>query len=86
MKICVVISGRNYDAVPTIPQQLAVAEGATVDDALKILAASLPGGQKLPDSCLLVVSGNHLGTLRSHLPRKLSDGDELLLIAPVAGG
>jgi molybdopterin converting factor small subunit len=28
----------------------------------------------------------HLGTLRAHQAHPLCDGDELLLLAPVAGG
>jgi molybdopterin converting factor small subunit len=85
MVVRVIISGRNYDASPAMPQQLTLAEGASVDDALKTLAPSLHGGH-LSDSCLLVISGTHLGTVRSHSPRALQDGDELVLIAPVAGG
>jgi len=69
-----------------IPQELSLADGASVDDALASLAAALPEGKRLPESCLLVVSAAHLGTLREHLPQALKDGDELVLIAPVAGG
>jgi molybdopterin converting factor small subunit len=33
----------------------------------------------------VALSGVHLGTLRSHQARQLADGDELLILAPVAG-
>jgi molybdopterin converting factor small subunit len=35
---------------------------------------------------LIAVAGKHLGTLASHTPSPLADGDELTVIAPVAGG
>ena len=48
--------------------------------------SSLPGDNPLSASCLVAVSGMHLGTLADHRPQTLKDGDELLLLAPVAGG
>jgi molybdopterin converting factor small subunit len=86
MKIRVVISGRNYHAALSAPENLLLPEGASLDDALAALAAHLNNGDRLPESCLVAVSGVHLGNLRSHRGRVLRDGDELLLIAPVAGG
>jgi molybdopterin converting factor small subunit len=86
MKVRVVISGRSYDAAESIPEYLTLSDGSSVDDALRALAERFPEGRPLPESCLIAVSGSHLGTLRSHTPRQLEDGDELVLIAPVAGG
>jgi molybdopterin converting factor small subunit len=86
MKIQLTISGRNYDVAESIPHELALPEGASVQVALERLAALLPNGYRLPDACLVAVSGQHLGTLRNPRPRVLRDGDELLLLAPVAGG
>lgn len=86
MEVGVVISGRNYDAADAIPKSLTLADGASVDEALKTLAALLPEDRPLPGSCLIAVSGTHLGTLASHREANLRDGDELVLIAPVAGG
>ena len=57
-----------------------------MDEALGVLAALMPEGKSLPKSCLVAVSGAHVGTVASHRPRVLRDGDELVLIAPVAGG
>ncbi len=86
MKIRIVVTGRNYHAAKPLPEALELAEGQGVDDALAALAETLPEGQSFPASCLLVVSGQHLGTISQHQPRELRDGDELALIAPVAGG
>ena len=57
-----------------------------VDDALAELARQLPADQQLPQSCLVAVSGQHLGTIADHQPAQLADGAEMVLIAPVAGG
>lgn len=86
MKIQIVISGRSYDAAETLPEFLTLPDGASVDDAVEALRGLLPEGRSLADSCLVAVSGVHLGTLKSHTERPLTDGDELVLIAPVAGG
>ncbi|HUT10607.1 MAG TPA: MoaD/ThiS family protein [Thermoguttaceae bacterium] len=86
MKIRLMISGRNYDVADALPEELALPDGASIDDALQHVAGLLPRDRQLPDSCLLAVSGTHLGTLRNHKPHALRDGDELVVIAPVAGG
>jgi molybdopterin converting factor small subunit len=86
LNVRVVFVGRRYDAAQSVPELLCLPEGATVDDALTAIQAGLDGGSPLDVSCLVAVSGLHLGTLASHDPRVLSDGDELLLLAPVAGG
>lgn len=85
MRVRVIITGRHYDAAVAMPEVLELDDGCGVDDALRQLAALQPA-QAFPSSCLLVVSGQHLGTLARHADRRLSDGDELALIAPVAGG
>ena len=86
MKVRVIISGRSYHTADTIPEHLTLPEGSSVDDALDAVAGLASGGRGLPDSCLVAVSGTHLGTLGRHKPRALVDGDELVVIAPVAGG
>jgi molybdopterin converting factor small subunit len=86
MKVRVVFSGRSYDAAEALPDSLDLADGAALDEALRQLAGLMPEGKGLPKSCLVAVSGKHLGTLHSHRPHSLRDGDELVLIAPVAGG
>ena len=86
MKIQVIFTGRSYQRANAIPDELSLPESATLDDALRALQADLPDEQRLPTSCLISVSGRHVGTLGSHGDCPLSDGDELVLIAPVAGG
>jgi len=86
MNIRVIISGRHYDQLGHVPGELSLEEGASVDEALGVIQAALPEGNRLPPSCLVAVSGQHLGTLASHQERTLTEGDELVVIAPVAGG
>jgi molybdopterin converting factor small subunit len=86
MIVRVAISGRNYDAAQSVPEKLSLPEGASLDDALKAIAAFLPSDRQISESCLLAVGGVHVGTVASHQPQALKEGDELLLLAPVAGG
>jgi len=86
MRIRLFVSGRNYDLAARVPEELTLAEGATLDDALQQLGGLLPDGRRLPASCVVAVSGRHCGTLASHRPEALRDGDELVVLAPVAGG
>jgi molybdopterin converting factor small subunit len=86
VNIRLTISGRSYDVAETVPRELTLDEGATVDDALLALAGHLKNGAALADTCLVAVGGTHLGTITQHEPRQLGDGDELVIIAPVAGG
>ncbi len=86
MKVRVVISGRSYHAAEKIPEHLSLAEGSSVAEALRAVAGLLSEATQLPESCLIAVSGTHLGTLADHRPHVLADGDELVIIAPVAGG
>ncbi len=86
MKIHFVLTGRGQTRGDQLPSQLELPENSSVSDALSLLRASLPEGESLPESCLLVVDGTHLGTLHQHEDQQLVDGQELLLIAPMAGG
>lgn len=86
MRIRLVISGRDYHAAEAVPGQLTLPEGSTLDAALQAVEAMLPQGAGLPDSCLIAVSGSHLGTRAHHSSPMLQDGDELLVLAPIAGG
>ncbi len=86
MNVRVLIAGRGYQAAEQMPGHLTLADGCSLDEALQALAAQVPGGRGLAGSCLVAVSGTHLGTVRSHRPCVLCDGDELTIIAPVAGG
>lgn len=86
MQVQIVLSGRNYDLAEHLPERLELPDGCSLDEALEHLGRSLPEGKQLPASTLVAVSGRHLGTLGGHQPRTLSEGDELVLIVPVAGG
>jgi hypothetical protein len=86
MNVRLVVTGRRYDAAEGLPERLTLPEGCPLDEALEAIARLCPEGKGLPGSCLVAVSGTHLGTLRRHRPYLLSEGDELVLIAPVAGG
>jgi molybdopterin converting factor small subunit len=86
MKLRLILSGRGYDRSCGVPNEMTLPDGSTLDDALVALRRLMPDDGELPASCLIAVSGVHLGTLGSHAPRTLKDGDELVVIAPVAGG
>jgi molybdopterin converting factor small subunit len=86
MRVRVVFTGRGYDAMGSLPAELDLTETATIDDALARLRDHLSEGKSLPPSCLVTVSGAHLGSVAGHANSALRDGDEIVLIAPVAGG
>lgn len=86
MKINVVVTGRGYHATQYLPSEIMLADSATLDEALARLADLLPSGQTFPKTCLVAVAGRHVGTLEKHEACHLREGDELTLIAPVAGG
>ncbi|HUG68691.1 MAG TPA: MoaD/ThiS family protein [Pirellulaceae bacterium] len=86
MKIQISYTGRSYQTAGMLPCELTLEDGAMVDDALRLLTKDLRDDQQLPASCLVAVSGEHIGTLAHYTNRPLRDRDELILIAPVAGG
>jgi len=86
MKLRIAVTGRSYHQADVLPGELTLAEGATLVDAIRQIAGLLPDQQTLPPACLVSLAGRHLGTLGSYENAKLHDGDELVLIAPVAGG
>ncbi len=86
VKINLVVTGRHYHTAAELPAELELPDGSTVADALQAVARHFPGDQPLPASCLVAVSGTHLGTVAAHRPQVLADRVELVLIAPVAGG
>lgn len=86
MKIQISYTGRSYQTASLLPTEITLDDGATVEDALRLLTEDLEDDQQLPPSCLVAVSGEHIGTLASYTNRVLQERDELILIAPVAGG
>lgn len=85
MKIQLIVTGRAYHTAAELPDELTLSEGATVTDAISKVT-SLLDIESLPASCLVAVGNEHLGTVGKHLDRTLSDGEELTLFSPVAGG
>lgn len=79
------ITGRGYPAAGSLPEHLEMPEGASLDEALGVLRSMLPQGA-LSANALLAVSSKHLGTVGHHRQQQLRDGDELVIIAPMAGG
>jgi hypothetical protein len=77
--------GRAASSSSPLPAELELSAGATLADALAALRA-LSGGSRWHDSTIVAVSGRHAGTLAKHAPLPLQENDELLLLAPVAGG
>lgn len=86
MKIRLVLTGRSYHTADSLPAELELDEGASLDDALHQINTALPAEAALPDSCLIAIGGQHVGTVASHPDVALQDDQELVLIAPVAGG
>ena len=86
MKVRFTMMGRSYDAAGQLPDELDLTAEARVEDALEAISSLLPEDQELPTSCLVVHNGKHLGTVASHDNARLAEQDELVLIAPVAGG
>ena len=85
IKIRLTMMGRSYDATAQVPDEIELENGAQVGDALCQVSKLLGDNQELPESCLVVHNGAHLGTVASYQNPALADQDELVLIAPVAG-
>jgi len=60
---------------------LKLAEPATVGEAVKLLRNSVPNGHLLPERPLVAVNLEHV-----LVEMPLSEGDELALLPPLAGG
>jgi len=86
VKIKLVVSGRAYPRAASLPDALDVDEGCTLAEALARVAAMLPDGQGLPSAGLVAVGGQHAGTVCRHSNPTLRDGEELVIVVPVAGG
>jgi molybdopterin converting factor small subunit len=84
MKIRLVITGRMYHQTRDLPEEWETPAGSRVDDLLARVASHLDG--PLPPSCLVVLGQRHLGNVQQHDNEELADGQELLILAPVAGG
>jgi len=85
MKVRISVMGRASAGPSSVPAEIELPAGATLADALEALRAN---GRGFPwsESTLVAVSGRHAGTLARHAPLPLQENDEVLLLAPVAGG
>lgn len=86
VKIRLAVTGRAYHTAEHLPEELEIPDGGSLDDMLCTFAEQYGTDAGLPGSCLVAVSGRHVGTVASHQNLVLRDGDEVALIAPVAGG
>lgn len=86
VKVRIVLTGRSYHLAEQLPDSLELTEDASTETVIAHVNQYLPDHQPLPPSCLIILGGEHLGTVASHENRTLCEGDEVELIAPVAGG
>ena len=86
MKLRLTMMGRRYDASAALPAELELDPPARIDDALHAVTQLLREAESLSPSCLIVLNGQHLGSVGRHDNAVLAEHDELVLIAPVAGG
>lgn len=86
MKVRLVYSGRGYDAVAKLPAEIPLTDGDDIDQLIAAVNQLLPDDRPLPRSAVVAVAGRHLGTVGQHAPQALREGDEVVIVAPVAGG
>ena len=86
MQVRVFFSGRHNNIADNVPRELELPEGCMLSQALTTLLDCLPAHRRPAGTCLVAVSGTHVGTLAHYRDTALRPGDELLLLSPVAGG
>jgi len=86
MLIRIAYLGHAYHQAVHLPAQLEVREGADVAAALVTVQQWVGSEFTLPPTCLVIVNGRHLGTVARCESWVLNAGDELALLAHVAGG
>ena len=86
MNIRVTYLGRRYDAATELPEVLNLPLASKLTDALAHLKATLDTAGLGADSCLVSLNGEHVGGLADGTKAMLQEGDEILLVNPVAGG
>ena len=86
MLIRLAYMGHGYHLAEQLPEQVEVPDSADVTLALKVVQQVAPGSFTLSPTCLVIVNGKHLGTVARCESCVLCAGDELALLAPVAGG
>ena len=66
MKVRIVLTGRSYHVAEEVPSELSLPDKATVSEALEALKGLVSQDDWLPDSCVVAVSGKHVGTVADH--------------------
>lgn len=80
MQVALRLFASYADALGTRSMSVTLPDGAIVGDAVAYVRA-LPGAERLPPAPLVAVNAEY-----APLDRRLSAGDEVALIPPVAGG
>lgn len=86
MKIRLTVTGRMYHHAGGLPAELELPEGVTLRQAINRVNELLPPEAPLSAASLIAVAGQHVGNVGGFADRPLRDGEELTIIAPVAGG
>lgn len=86
MNIRIVRTGGNYHQAVPLPEAIELPEGASLHDALRALREITGEEGALPGGTLVGVAGAHVGTVAECRDVPLHNGDELMLLGPVAGG
>ncbi len=86
MKVRLTLMGRGYDRTSSLPSEVDVTLGACLGDVLHLIQSHYGELVPLSTSWLVVVNGQHLGTVERYEDVELRERDDLMLIAPVAGG
>lgn len=81
MNIRVLLFATYADLAGRGSVELRVAPPATVADVVRQLRGVLPGASRIPERPLVAVNQVH-----ARLDTPVSDGDELALLPPMAGG
>jgi len=81
MKVRVLFFARYGELVGQDEREVTIPGTATVGDLLSQLRSSLPGAEKFPVRPMVAVNQAHSG-----LEASLSEGDEIALLPPLAGG
>ena len=86
MKIRVILTGRSYHNASSLPDELELPADAMLSHALAAINDRLSADATLPTTCLIALAGQHVGNVGGYEDIPLADGQELTLVAPVAGG
>ena len=80
MNVTVLLFASYADALGSTEIELALPAGSTVEDAVRQVG-TMPGADRVPPRPLVAVNERY-----ASLDRRLSPGDQVALIPPVAGG